>query len=435
MKKIIKKICPKFLASLYHFTQVKFFQLLFGNPSEKMIVIGVTGTKGKSTTANMIWSVMSAAGMKVGQTGTANFRVGNEEALNKWHMTMPGPRVLYRELAKMAKAKCDAVVVETTSEGIKQHRHLGINYDLVVFTNLSPEHIASHGSYHSYRAAKGKLFAHLAKSRRKFFGKTMLPKKSLICGDDPEASFFQQFPADEKITFGFGAGNKIAGRDVKPTAQGVEFCVGSERYFVPIIGAFNAENALAAVAVGKALGLGYKVIAKGLANLPTLPGRMEKIETKKPFTVIVDYAHEKKSMTALLETAQKIKGPGKVILLLGAEGGGRDKAKRPIMGELAAKMADYVIVSNVDPYEDDPKEIIEDIASAAKRAGMKEGKNLFSIEDRRAGIAKSLKLAQPGDLVLITGKGAEQQIIIGGRRLPWDDRQVVREELEKLNKK
>jgi UDP-N-acetylmuramoyl-L-alanyl-D-glutamate--2,6-diaminopimelate ligase len=432
MKKLLKKIIPKQVLSLYHFLNVKFYRLRYGDFSRKMIVVGVTGTKGKSTAANMIWSVLSAAGMKVGLSGTANFRIGDKESLNIWHMTMPGPKVLYKELAKMAKEKCGAVVVETTSEGIKQHRHLGINYDIVVFTNLSPEHIASHGSYHNYRAAKGKLFVHLNKSRRKLFGKTILLKKTIVFGDDPEAGYFLNFPADEKLTYGFGKGNKILGRDVKATSRGVEFYVGAEKYFVPILGAFNAENALAAVAVGKALGLSYQTIAKGLANLPVLPGRMEIIESKKLFTTIVDYAHEKKSMTALLKTAREIAGKNKVIVLLGAEGGGRDKAKRPVMGEIAAKMADFVIVSNVDPYEDDPIEIIEDISSAAQRAGKKLNKNLFNVEDRREGIAKALSLAKKGDLVLITGKGAEQQIIIGGKRLPWDDRQVVREELEKI---
>ena len=192
-------------------------------------------------------------------------------------------------------------------------------------------------------------------------------------------------------------------------------------------------NALPAIAIGRLLGISDDCIKKGLNNLRLIPGRMEVIKEGQPFTLIVDYAHEKQSITGVLKTANAMKKPdAKTIILLGAEGGGRDKAKRPIMGELAGKMADYLVVSNVDPYEDDPTEIVEDIAVVAEKFGKVRNKDLFVIEDRRAGISKALSLAKAGDIVLITGKGAEQSMIIGGKSIPWDDRVIVKEELNKI---
>lgn len=174
-------------------------------------------------------------------------------------------------------------------------------------------------------------------------------------------------------------------------------------------------------------------IQKGFDDLQTVAGRFETIDQGQPFTVIVDYAHTQASMQALMDSASTMRSKaGKIIVLLGAEGGGRDVAKRPQLGKIAAKAADYVIVSNVDPYNDDPTDILEDVAGGAELAGKARGDNLFIIEDRREGIRKSLQLASKGDLVLITGKGAEQSIVIHGKSSPWDDRKVVREELDKL---
>ena len=199
------------------------------------------------------------------------------------------------------------------------------------------------------------------------------------------------------------------------------------------MGKFNVYNALPAIAIADLFKINQNKIVKGLKNLEIIPGRMEPIYAGQNFNVYVDYAHEKQSITKIIETVEKIKKPeAKIVILLGAEGGGRDKTKRPIMGEIAAKETDYVIVSNVDPYEDDPKEILEDIAKSAEKNGKTRNKDLFVIEDRRLGIQKALELAQKDDYVLITGKGAEQSIIIGGKKYDWDDRQVVKEELDKI---
>ncbi|HEY4526294.1 MAG TPA: cyanophycin synthetase, partial [Candidatus Paceibacterota bacterium] len=209
--------------------------------------------------------------------------------------------------------------------------------------------------------------------------------------------------------------------------------VGDAKFRLGIPGAFNVSNALPAILISRLANIDDASIARGLASLSIIPGRMERIEEGQNFTVFVDYAHEGESMRNVLETATAMRSPdGKIIVLLGAEGGGRDKAKRPIMGTLTGKMADYVVISNVDPYEDDPQEILEDIARATEKAGKTRDANLFIIEDRRAGIEKALSLAKDGDVVLITGKGAEQSMVLGGRSIPWDDRVVVKEELRQL---
>ena len=241
------------------------------------------------------------------------------------------------------------------------------------------------------------------------------------------------FKADKKITFGISSDADIVATDIVETSEGVTFAMNDQPFNIPILGRFNVYNVLPAAAIASLMNISNADIQKGLTSLKLIPGRMEVIDGGQNFTLIVDYAHEKQSITGVLNTANAMKKPGaKSIILLGAEGGGRDKAKRPIMGELAGKLADYLIVSNVDPYEDDPTEIVEDIAVVAEKFGKVRNKDLFVIEDRRAGINKALSLAREGDVVLITGKGAEQSIIIGGKSIPWDDRDVVREELNKI---
>ena len=261
-------------------------------------------------------------------------------------------------------------------------------------------------------------------------------EKVIIANKDSEyAEHFLNFQADKKITFAINNKADYIADNIQETNTGVSFEVAKVIFKIGILGKFNVYNALPAIIVCRLVGVNDHLIAKGLLELQIIPGRMEKIDEGQNFTVLVDYAHEKESITNILQTANNMKsGEAKTIILLGAEGGGRDKAKRPIMGELAAKMADFVIVSNVDPYEDDPKQILEDIAVSSEKFGKVIDQNLFVIEDRKSGIQKALLLARDGDIVLITGKGAEQSIVIGGKRSSWDDRRVVREELKFIAK-
>ncbi len=435
MQFLLKKFFPERLVLLYHLLAAYAGALRYGFPSRRMGVIGVTGTKGKTTVANYVWSVLTAAGYKVGLIGTANIRVGGEESLNNYHMTMPGRFVIQSLLARMRRAGCQWVVLEATSEGMKQYRHRGIDFDVAVFTNLTPEHLPSHGgSFANYRRAKQRLFASLAGARRKVVSGKRVPKLIIVNADDEHAPFFRSFAADRSITFGTRTSADVRADNVHTDARGTSFTVHNSNFRTNIPGVFNVSNALPALAIGEALGTPYEQLKSGIEALRTIPGRMERIDEGQPFTVFVDYAHEQQSITAVLNTARAMTDgtDGRVIILLGAEGGGRDKAKRPRMGELSAKYADFVIVSNVDPYRDDPVPILEDIARAAETHGKRRNENLFVIEDRRAGIRRALTLACAHDVVLITGKGAEQSIVINGQSLPWDDRTVVRDELRAL---
>jgi UDP-N-acetylmuramyl-tripeptide synthetase len=397
-----------------------------------MIVIGLVGSKGKTTTSNMIWAVLSATGEKVGQIGTANIRIGNKEELNKYHMTMPGAPAMQSILSKMKAAGCKYVVMEVPSEAQTQWRHIGINFDVLVFTNVEREIMASHkNSMEVLHQHNKRVFAAMAKAKRKVVDGKKVPKIIIANEDSKYAKAYMNFAVEKKVTFSTNAQSDYRAENIVSKQSGVDFNVHKQKFHINILGAINAENAVAAIAVGNALGLSQNAIYKGLASLKTIPGRMEVIDEGQNFSVLVDYAHSPASMEALMKSAKSL-SKGKIITLLGAEGGGRDVEKRPIMGKLAGASSDYLVITNVDPYEENPQTILDNIAKGAHQAGKIDEKDLFIIEDRRAGIRKALKLATKNDLVLITGKGAEQSIVINGQSQPWDDRLVVHEELIKI---
>lgn len=429
----MKKLIPNKILNIYHYLIALLSAYYYLLPSRKMIVIGVTGTKGKTSTANFIWATLNQ-GYKTGIISTANIRIGQEEKLNPYHMTMPGRWTIHKLMSQMVKNGCTHCVIETTSEGLKQFRHIGINYDYAVFTNLTPEHLNSHeGSFEKYKITKGKLFESLGKNKKKKINNKLIKKIIIANNDSDHADYYLSFPADKKITYSINNRSDIRATNINTNNDGISFTVEQHDFNSPILGEFNISNILPAIIIAKEEQVSLDKIQEGLSELKMIPGRMELIDEKQNFTVIVDYAHEKESMTKALQTAKKIAGDQKVIVLLGAEGGGRDTTKRYEMGKIAAKLADFVVVSNVDPYNDDPEKIIEDIAVASQKYGKIKNENLFTITDRRNGIVKALQLAKTKDVVIITGKGAEQSIIINGQSSPWDDRLVVREELKKIN--
>jgi UDP-N-acetylmuramoyl-L-alanyl-D-glutamate--2,6-diaminopimelate ligase len=431
MKELLKKILPESFILAYHYCLAIFATFIYGYPSRKMVIIGVTGTKGKTSTANFIWACLNAGGHKTGIISTVNIRIGEKETITDYHMTMPGRFAIQKTLAEMVKAGCKFCVVETTSQGIKQYRHIGIDYDVAIFTNLSPEHIESHGgSFEEYKKMKGKMFAALAQSKAKKIENKKIKKTIIVNYDSEHRDYFLDFLVDERITYGLNEGGDFVAENIEENPQGIKFKVGESIFEINILGKFNVYNVLPAIIVARMFDVSDEDIAAGLFKLKIIPGRMEEIAEGRDFKVFVDYAHEKVSMTNALLAANNMKDEGgKVIVLLGAEGGGRDKAKRFAMGEVAAKMADHIIVSTIDPYEEDPVKILEDIVLSAEKYGKRRDENLFLIEDRREGIRKAISLAGAGDVVLITGKGAEQTMIVGKKALPWDDRAVVREEL------
>lgn len=464
IKKLIPRNIFKAIQPPYHFLVALFAALVYNFPSRKMIVIGVTGTAGKTSVVYLIAKTLATAGYKTGFTSTTIFSDGDKEWLNDKKMTMPGRFFIQRTLQQMLKNGCRYAIVETTSEGIKQFRHRFINYDVLIFTNLYPEHIESHGSFEKYKEAKGILFSHLKHCPTKYINDkkivvrptsnlkkldfTRVFKTIIVNGDDEYASYFLNFWSEAKIVFSFRpeinsdtfskklsseAQTKdfvtVKGSNVTSGAQGVSLEIENELINLKLLGDFNATNALAAYAVGKNQGIESEKIIAGLESVTGLAGKMELIDAGQNFTAIVDYSFEPRAMEKLYETVA-LTPRNKVIHLLGSAGGGRDRARRPILGKIAAKNADIVIITNEDPYDEDPMEIIDQVAEGAENAdgaGKVLNKNLFKILDRREAIKKALELAEEGDIVLFTGKGAEQHICVAaGQKIPWDERLAVR---------
>jgi UDP-N-acetylmuramoyl-L-alanyl-D-glutamate--2,6-diaminopimelate ligase len=440
----IKKIIPTPILGQYHKSLAIGSKMAYHNPSEKMIVIGVTGTNGKSTTVMMIARILEEAGYTVGATSTALFKIGDQEWLNDKKMTMLGRAELQKMLSQMVKAGCRYAVVETSSEGIRQHRHLGINYDMAVFTNLTPEHIESHGSFAKYKQAKQELFSKLKNDKKKNIDGQDIDKIIVANTDDEHVKDFIEYWAEAKYGFGVrgkshdkSLKSKVEADRIRLSSSGVSFDVYDMTFNLKLLGEFNVYNALAAIAVAQSQAIDINICRSALEKIESVPGRMEFIDEGQNFKMLVDYAPEPESLRQLYKTIDShglLNSGNRLIHVLGSAGGGRDKARRPILGELAANKADYAIITNEDPYDEDPQKIIDAVAGGAKEGGKELDKNLFKILDRREAIEKAIQLAQPGDLVLLTGKACEQAIVgKNGQTTPWDDRQVAREVLQKLS--
>ncbi len=426
MLNLLRRIIPRPIFNLYHRFLSWSGALRYGHPSRTLLVIGVTGTTGKSTVIEMLAAFFRAAGFTVGVASTIRFQIGERTWMNNEKMTMLGRWRLQKLLRQMVHAGCTVAIIETTSQGLAQNRHLGVDYDAAVLTNLSPEHIESHGSFDHYRAAKGKLFSALHASFRKEY-----PKISVVNLEARDASFFLGFAADRVIGYSLSPVSAAVTETFTPetvttTEQGSDMTLQGVAFHLPLQGRHNAANALAAIATASAYGVPLTTSAKALQKIRAVPGRFATV-VQEPFRVIVDYAHEPAGLEAVYRAARSFH-PQRMIAVLGSTGGGRDTWKRPVLGKLAAQYAQFVIVTNEDPYDEDPMEIIHQVADGAMQEGKKDGQTLFRILDRGEGIKKALDLARPGDLVMITGKGSEQVMAVkGGKKIPWSDRDVVRE--------
>lgn len=437
MLSTIRKIIPKPLFTAYHYVLAVFASLLYGNPSNNMVVIGVTGTSGKSTVVYLISQLLEKAGYRVGAASTIFFKVGKKEKINDKKMTMVGRFALQRLLKQMSQNNCQYAIIETTSQGIEQFRHLPINYDIVLFTNLYPEHIEAHGGFENYKKAKLKLFEKLKTDAPKVIAGQKISKTIIANLDDEHVEDFLQNWAEEKIGFTITGKTHsdikvISAEDPIADKEGIHFTIGEKQFDCSLMGRHNIYNALAAFCVGLSQGISLEKMKQLFGDICSVPGRLEFIETDENFKVIVDYAFEPVAVKALYETVSVLK-PKKIIHILGSTGGGRDKSRRPELGKIAGINADIVIVTNEDPYDEDPELIIDEVAAGALSAGKKLQKDLYKIRDRRQAIKKALKLAKNEYLVLITGKGSEQAIVTKNNTLiPWDDREVIKEELKKL---
>lgn len=438
MREFLRRITPAPLLRAYHYTRARLAAEAAGHPSWKLLTIGVTGTNGKSTVVALIGHIFRTAGWRVGWISTATIRIADREWLNSTKLTMPDPFYLQDRLADMLRAGCRVAIIETSSEGLAQFRHVGIRYDAAVFTNLTPEHLEAHGSFEAYRREKARLFDAVAKRPKKTLAGQPMPRLSVVNLDDESAATYLLAPTDVRSGYSLGRravarvdlDRTVVGKNVRASDAGTDFELDGFRVRLPLFGAFNAANALAAIATAEAYGIAWQLSVPALETFPGVPGRLEFIREAKQFRVLVDYAPEPASMRALYDVIPLFR-PKRIIHVFGSAGGGRDRWRRPVLGGLVATRADVCIVTNEDPYDEDPTAIIRDVANGVVQAGRhREGETLFRILDRREAIRKALSLARPGDIVVVTGKACEQWIMgPRGQRTAWDDRRVIREEL------
>lgn len=438
-KSVIKKITPDFALSIYHLSWSFLAALWYGFPSESMIVIGVTGTKGKSSTVFMIARILEEAGLDVAVSSSLIYKIKKNEWLNPYHMTMVGRFRLQQFLAEAKKSGCKYAIIETTSEGIRQSRHRFINFDIALFTNLSPEHIESHGSFENYKIAKGKIFEALSASSRKTIDGKKIEKGIIVNADDENTEYFLKFKADKKYAFGTQKVCPVKGKEDRCfissefyiEASGASFVLEGEKISLQLLGEFNIYNALAAISCANILGVDIRKAKSALEKIDEVPGRLEFVRVGQEFNAIIDLAHTPSSYEALFKAVNLIKNPkGRIISVFGSAGGGRDKWKRPELGKIAAKNSDYIILTNEDPYDENPESILEDIKKGIDDIGFN-GK-CEMILDRNMAIKFAIEEARWSDTILFLGKGTEQTMIIGKEEYPWNEEELVMSEIKNL---
>lgn len=395
-------------------------------PSRRMALIGITGTDGKTTTVNLTYHILRAAGLNVGMISTVSARIGDAEFDTGLHTTTPDPPDVQHYLAQMAENGATHAVLEVTSHGLAQHRVAGCDFDVAAITNITHEHLDFHGSYEAYRAAKASLFVGLNHASRK----PGLPKTAVLNRDDDSYEYLSTIPAERRLTYGVESSADVQARAVNFTPSGTRFqlCTpaGEIETHIALLGLYNVSNALAAATIAFALGVTPEVIAAGLATAPPVPGRMERIDEGQDFLALVDFAHTPNALERFLSTARTLLHPeGRLIVVFGCAGL-RDREKRAMMGRIAARLADRVIITAEDPRTENLDEIMAPTAAAAIAEGKREGVNLWRIPDRGEALLFACQIAQAGDIVAACGKGHEQSMCFGTTEYPWDDRIALR---------
>jgi UDP-N-acetylmuramoyl-L-alanyl-D-glutamate--2,6-diaminopimelate ligase len=411
--RFVEKFIPKKIYKLgqpfYHYALTLIGAIIYRFPARKLYIVGITGTKGKSTTTEILNSIFEAAGYKTATANTIRFKIGEESKPNKYKMSMPGRFFMQKFLRQAVDAGCTHAVIEITSEGSKQFRHKFIFLDCFIFTNLSPEHIESHGSYENYRQAKVNIAKLLDCGKKN----TIM----VLNGDDKEHVEFEKEKADRKIKYSLS--------DAKPVdlSNGIQMRFNKTTFYSKLNGEFNVYNILAAATMAHEIGIDDEVIKKGVEQIDEVAGRVQKVNLGQDFEVVIDYAHTIES----LEELYKAFPDKKKVCVLGNTGGGRDKWKRPGMAKVAEQYCDEIILTNEDPYDEDPLSIIEDMEKAITK------KTAQIILNRRKAINTAIRKAKKDWVVLISGKGTDPYIMeANGQKTPWSDYEVAKEELSKI---
>ncbi|KKS91384.1 MAG: UDP-N-acetylmuramoylalanyl-D-glutamate-2,6-diaminopimelate ligase, UDP-N-acetylmuramoyl-L-alanyl-D-glutamate-2,6-diaminopimelate ligase [Parcubacteria group bacterium GW2011_GWC1_43_12] len=418
IKKIIRIILPSegLINYFWHLPIEWLYAVRYGFPGRKITVIGVAGTKGKTTTAYFIAQLLESIGKRVALYSTAAVKIAGKEELNTEKMTTPGRGFMQRLLLRAVRAQCEYAILEISSHGLKQFRLIGIPFPVVIFTNMMPDHLDYHKTDRDY------TFSH-----QRMIG----PKTKVVAINGEDAQLRKlRITGTHTIIFGKGDGCDMRINNVEGESGGTSFTLSYLSKTIPLyirtLGIFNVYNATAALAALRGIGVDILELRENIKALIPAPGRMESIPNEYGYTVIVDYAHSPDSFDQVLKT-MKPQTKGNLIAVTGACGD-RDARVRPVMGKLLGQYCDYVVLTNDDPYTEDPEKIIQELHEGIRTVlTMKEEKSYWIIMDRRSAITKGLSLAKSGDIVMILGKGAEQWQGFKDKRIPWDDREVARE--------
>ena len=399
-------------------------------PAQHLRTIGVTGTDGKTTTSNLISIILETAGQRTGLMTTANFRIGEQEWENTTRQSTLEALEIQQLLRRMLDEQAHYAVIEATSHGLELQRVRGCAFDVGVVTNITHEHLDFHKTLAAYRRAKARLFEMLDPQRDKGLGSHPV---AILNRDDSSYDILKPYCRVPILDYGIDTPAAVRAVDVQPGAASTRFRVvlPDKEYNLEtqLVGRFNVSNALAAIAATYSQGIPIETIADALSRVKGVTGRMERIDEGQPYTVIVDYAHTPDSLTKVLATLRPVT-EGKLIVVFGSAGE-RDRQKRPVMGQIAAQMADFFVITDEDPREEDREQILHEIAEGAATQGKQQGKDFLCIADRTEAIAAAIAHAQANDTILLAGKGHEQSIIMGREKLPWDDRRVAREQILK----
>lgn len=406
-----------FAATWFRFPAQRTSSIVAGRSARKLKVIGVTGTNGKTTTTNLIGRILEESGKKIALSSTINYQMGDRRWVNASKYTTTSAWQVQKFLATALREGIEWVVLETSSHALHQFRVWGVPYHTAVITNVTREHLDYHKTDSEYRKAKKRLFK---KAERAVVNLDMIKPEEYLEGD-----------CLEKITYSTkNSAADVVASNINLDFKGAEFIALGRTFRTLLPGLFNVENVLAAIATGKLLGISVDTMAAALAKVEGIPGRMELIPNTRSLDIIIDYAVTPDALEKLYGAVLPLKIPGTKIIHVFGACGERDRGKRPLMGQIVSERADISILTNEDPYYEDPERILDEIEDGMVKKKINE--TFFRILDRRQAIKKALELAEEGDIVLVTGKGAEETMAIEAKRVPWNERRVIEEELKVL---